>query len=80
MQYKRRILRIRKRKQGKRLAARRRAELAKARVDSLKPGPGITDVARCSATTKSGKRCSRKADRNVAGSWLCSQHAKAVVV
>lgn len=74
MQRNKRLLKVRKAKSRKKKQAAVRAQIAegKARREAHHK---ITDV-RCSAISKSGKRCLRDAEQQVGGKWVCWQHGK----
>jgi hypothetical protein len=76
MQRNKRLLKVRKARKRKRQKALLREQKKKGQAASQESGDGLLDVVQCTAKLKSGKRCSRSAEKKVRGKWVCWQHAK----
>lgn len=76
MQRNKRLAKLRRACKKRKENARIRKQWEAGRKASQESGAGLLDVARCTKTLKSGKRCSRAAEKKIDGKWRCWQHNK----
>lgn len=76
MQRNKRLMKTQKARQRKQQSAKLREQKETGQASRRKSHKSLLNVARCMSVLKSGKRCSRTADKKVQGEWYCWQHRK----
>ena len=76
MQRNKRLMKTRKARQRKQQSTKLRKQKEMGQASGRKSRKSLLNVARCMAVLKSGKRCSRTAEKKIKGEWYCWQHRK----